>query len=401
MPFLRDYRPQKNQCFVLMPYGEKSLDGQVIDWDEHYRMVLEPAIEQAGLTPRRADNIFGTQPLIDRVWRGIQEAEVIVAELTGRSPNVMYEIGLANVIGKRLILLTTSPSDVPVDLAHYVVVGYSHDGIGLVKLTRELQANLQAARSEPLQEAMLVPLIGGDVEAVPAVVEYVAESYVTVRATNNRMGFLHPEDASHVRSMKDMQRHFRLGQQLNGCFVVDVNGESRYSLIANQDNPWPKILSEFPEGTTFIGTVKNAPENVGAFVAIAHGVNGLIGRGQLPSGGLRPGDQVEASVLRIDQNQRQVDLRLERVVRKGEVSENWERYAVGDCHTGTVKRISQERGYVLIALPPGRTGLLNIHRMDGVRAEFEAGRLQLGQSLQVEIVEVDAARERIILRDRS
>ena len=71
MYFKRDYRPQKGNCFILMPFGVKQgPDGQDIDWDERYREVLEPAIKGVGMTPIRADDIYGTQSLLDRIGGG-------------------------------------------------------------------------------------------------------------------------------------------------------------------------------------------------------------------------------------------------------------------------------------------------------------------------------------------
>src|SRR5260370_6549723 len=190
MYFKRDFRAQKGNCFILMPFGIKEGPvGQDIDWDERYREVLEPAIKAIGMVPGRADDIYGTQSLIDRVWRGIQEAEVVVAELTGRSPNVMYEIGLANLIGKRLVLLTMSKDDVPADLANSVQIMYGDQGIGLLQLTRELQANLEAARAEPLREAMLAPLTGAQVETIPAPLAQVSPTYATPDSAAGPLGF--------------------------------------------------------------------------------------------------------------------------------------------------------------------------------------------------------------------
>ena len=411
MDFKRDYRPQKGSCFILMPFGVKQGPGGPIDWDERYREVLEPAIKDIGMTPGRADDIYGTQSLIDRVWRGIQEAEVVVAELTGRSPNVMYEIGLAHLIGKRLVLLTMSPDDVPADLAQSVQIQYSDQGIGLLQLTRELQANLEAARGEPLHEVMLTPLIAAEIEAVAARVEYVSPTYATVKSASGRMGFLYPEDVSYARVIRDMQKHFRVGQPLDGAFVFDADGESRYSLVAREENPWPKLISEFPDGTVFTGEVKSAPEDIGIFVSLAYGINGLIHKSGLravPGGALRPGDMVEAQVKGINQGRRQVDLSLKRVVQRrtneavqqGFADEDWQPYAVGTSFTGTVQRIVRDRGFMLVALPPGRTGLLNINRMlTTTRSNFEQDSIEVGTKIEVEIIEAQPGRNRILLRD--
>lgn len=412
MYFKRDYRPQKGSCFILMPFGVKDGPGGAIDWDERYREVLEPAIKTIGMTPGRADDIYGTQSLIDRVWRGIQEAEVVVAELTGRSPNVMYEIGLAHLIGKRLVLLTMSADDVPADLAHSVQIVYSDQGIGLLQLTRELQANLEAARAEPLHEAMLAPLSGAEVEVIPARVEYVSPMYATVRSASGRMGFLYPDDVSYTRVVRDLQRQFRVGQELNGAFVFDADGESRYSLIAGEENPWPKLISEFPDGHVFPGEVKSAPEDIGVFVALAYGVNGLIHRSELrsvPGVQLRPGDIVEARVKHINQMKRQVDLALHRVAQRVSdavrpetipPAKDWQDYEVGASFTGTVHRVVKDRGFLLVALPPGKTGLLNVSRMSSAtRSALDQDLIAVGAELEVEIVEVQPERNRILLRD--
>ncbi|MGH3116343.1 MAG: hypothetical protein ACRDQ2_04400 [Gaiellales bacterium] len=75
---------QGDSCFVMMPFADP-VGG-------YYKAIYEPAIQKAGLKPVRADDdIFSTGKIIDQVWSGIHSAKVLVAELTGRNPNVFYE----------------------------------------------------------------------------------------------------------------------------------------------------------------------------------------------------------------------------------------------------------------------------------------------------------------------
>ncbi len=68
-------------CFVMMPFGAPI--------GKYYDNVYKPAIEKAGLTPMRADDeIFGAGKIMDQIWLGINNAKVLVAELTGKNPNV-------------------------------------------------------------------------------------------------------------------------------------------------------------------------------------------------------------------------------------------------------------------------------------------------------------------------
>jgi hypothetical protein len=77
-----------DSCFVMMPFADPI--------GSYYKKIYEPAIEKTGLRSIRADDdIFAVGKIIDQVWAGISSAKVLVAELTGRNPNVFYELGLA------------------------------------------------------------------------------------------------------------------------------------------------------------------------------------------------------------------------------------------------------------------------------------------------------------------
>ena len=56
------------------------------------------------------------QAIVQDIWHSVRKARLVVAELSGRNPNVMYEIGLAHAIGKPIVLLARSEEDVPFDL---------------------------------------------------------------------------------------------------------------------------------------------------------------------------------------------------------------------------------------------------------------------------------------------
>jgi len=55
---------------------------------------------------------------------------LIIADLTGRNPNVFYEVGIAHTLGKEVIMITQNEEDVPFDLRHlkYILYGFSKRG---------------------------------------------------------------------------------------------------------------------------------------------------------------------------------------------------------------------------------------------------------------------------------
>ncbi|MBK9211364.1 MAG: hypothetical protein IPL71_24990 [Anaerolineales bacterium] len=86
-------------AFVLMPFRDP--------FDKYYRAIIMPAIEDAGRRSLRADQIFGPTEIV-MIWKAINEAEIIIAELTTRNPNVMYELAFSHAIGKPVIMLSQS-----------------------------------------------------------------------------------------------------------------------------------------------------------------------------------------------------------------------------------------------------------------------------------------------------
>lgn len=164
-----------NSCFVVMPF-------QAV-FESEYEKVIKPAIESAGLLCVRGDEIYTRQAIVEDIWHSMKKARVVVAELSGRNPNVMYEIGLAHALGKPLVLLTRNEEDVPFDLRalRYVFYDLSEPDWGthlrnrlneIIKLILEnpslgthlsgikIEARLPSAPTGPLpKEALASPVL--------------------------------------------------------------------------------------------------------------------------------------------------------------------------------------------------------------------------------------------------
>jgi hypothetical protein len=134
--------PDHTLCFVLMPFNQPDL--QVV-----YEDFVKPTVEgQCGLRCERADDIFGPNVVMDDVWRALWRARVVVAELTGRNPNVFYEVGLCHAIGKKVLLLAQSIEDIPFDLRHRRVIRYEYSPRGCRELERTLGETIKAMLKE-------------------------------------------------------------------------------------------------------------------------------------------------------------------------------------------------------------------------------------------------------------
>lgn len=127
----------KPLAFVLMPFQDP--------FNKYYNSIISPAIREAGFNDLRADKIFGPTEIIQDIWKSINEAEIIIAELTTKNPNVMYELGLSHAIGKPVIMLSQGINDIPFDLRSLRCIIYDTiEPDWAEKLRRDIKKSIDA-----------------------------------------------------------------------------------------------------------------------------------------------------------------------------------------------------------------------------------------------------------------
>lgn len=97
-------------CFVIMPYENKL--------STYYSKIIKPVMEEMRYSVIRADEIYGIQPIIDDITNGIKNADVLIADVTGRNPNVNYELGYAHALNKDVVIISQNIDDIPFDYKH-------------------------------------------------------------------------------------------------------------------------------------------------------------------------------------------------------------------------------------------------------------------------------------------
>jgi hypothetical protein len=126
----------------MMPFGE---------WfDRYYTEVYVPAIKEAGLEPVRADELFTTGSVVEQIWEQIEKAKLLVADLSGKNPNVFYELGLAHAAKKPVVFTAGQVEDVPFDLRHLRVIIYEvREPEWASRLRKSIADYLRNAAKEP------------------------------------------------------------------------------------------------------------------------------------------------------------------------------------------------------------------------------------------------------------
>jgi len=130
-----DIRVDYPEVFVVMPFGQP--------WsNDVFDNMFTPGITNALFTVEKGDTIVRVGNLGTNVWRSITQAGIVVAEVSVPNPNVYYEIGLADALGKPIFLFKQKGVTLPADISgdHFYEYELSDLQRGSKTLTDALKA---------------------------------------------------------------------------------------------------------------------------------------------------------------------------------------------------------------------------------------------------------------------
>jgi hypothetical protein len=121
--------------FVAMPYAKK--------FNNVYYFGIKQPIELRGRKCERIDQDAFTGDIVDRIKTRIRGSELVIADITGNNPNVFFEVGYAEGLDKRVILLSQA-QDTPFDLKTRHQIRYDPQDIFSLAdaLSEQLDASL-------------------------------------------------------------------------------------------------------------------------------------------------------------------------------------------------------------------------------------------------------------------
>ncbi len=156
-------------AFVIMPFSK--------DFDDIYKLGIIEAAKLCDVKAERLDDQLFNEGMMERTYRQIDIADIIIADLSARNANVFYELGYAHAKDKLCILLTKNADDIPFDLKHrqHVVYGDSISYLKdeLVKTIGWAKDEIQAQKQNKIRVVSRVP--SGDL----VVTEHSAECTLT------------------------------------------------------------------------------------------------------------------------------------------------------------------------------------------------------------------------------
>jgi small subunit ribosomal protein S1 len=219
---------------------------------------------------------------------------------------------------------------------------------------------------------------------------------------NNIRGFI-PSSQIGLFRVEDFAEY--IGQKLL-CVATEVNRRRKNLVLSHRalaererEEARKKLIDEIEPGQTREGVVRSI-QDFGAFVDLG-GVDGLIHISQLswdrvnhPSEVLQEGQKVRVKVEKVNRQTGKIGLSYRDLLDRP-WSHAEEQFAVSAVVKGVVSRIAKFGAFVKLA--PGVEGLIHISELAHHRVRTVNDVLNEGQEVEVKILSIDAAAQRIAL----
>ncbi len=323
--------------------------------------------------------------------------EVITAEVVRVDMNfVVVNAGLKSESFIPVEEFRNDAGEVEAKVGDFVSVAIEalEDGFGETRLSRDKAKRLSAWMD--LEKALETG------ELVSGVISGKVKGGLTVMVNGIR-AFL-PGSLVDIRPVKDTTpfegktmefKVIKLDRKRNNVVV-----SRRAVLEASQGEERQKLLQTLSEGSVVKGIVKNITD-YGAFVDLG-GIDGLLHitdlawrRVKHPSEVLAVGDEVTAKILKFDQEKNRVSLGMKQLGEDPWVGLS-RRYPTGTRLFGKVTNLTDYGAFVEVE--QGIEGLVHVSEMDWTNKNVHPSKVvQLGDEVEVMILEIDEERRRISL----
>lgn len=216
-------------------------------------------------------------------------------------------------------------------------------------------------------------------------------------------GLLHVTDMSWGR-VQNPNGLFEVGQTVKVVVLKYDQENERVSLgmKQTQEDPWQMAQKDFPVGARVKGKVVSLTD-YGAFIELKPGVEGLIHVSEMswtkrvkhPSKIVNIGDEVEALVLDIDQENKRISLGMKQVE-----PNPWtlleEKYPIGTVIRGSVRNITDFG--IFIGIEEGIDGLVHISDLSWTqRVKHPSDMFQKNDEVEAVVLNIDVPNERFSL----
>lgn len=128
---------KKKICFVVTPIGKSDSDIRR-HIDGLIKVAIKPAFGEE-FEVKAAHDYVDSMSITKQVYEKLYESDLVIVNLTGLNPNVMYELGIRFCFGKPVILIAKEGEQLPFDITEYRTTFYKDDALGFIELKEKLE----------------------------------------------------------------------------------------------------------------------------------------------------------------------------------------------------------------------------------------------------------------------
>lgn len=175
-------KPMKS-CFVIMPIADMD-DYETGHFLRVYEHLIKPACLNAGFVPSRADFVAASNYIIIDILKKILDSDMVICDLSGRNPNVLYELGVRQAFNLPTVLIKDIKTPKIFDIQGLRYTEYNHIlRIDEVEKERErIKQSLSETAENPHDINSMIQLLGVQAAPLPKKVEISNETSVILES---------------------------------------------------------------------------------------------------------------------------------------------------------------------------------------------------------------------------
>lgn len=136
-------------CFVIAPIGDEGSEERRRS-DQVLNHIIAPAAKECDYEAIRADKISEPGIITSQIIQHLVEDPLVIADLTGRNPNVFYELAIRHAIRKPVVQIIQAGESIPFDVAATRTIQVNHRDLDSVaKCKNELISQIHSAENDP------------------------------------------------------------------------------------------------------------------------------------------------------------------------------------------------------------------------------------------------------------
>ncbi|MTK05689.1 MAG: hypothetical protein F8N38_01185 [Hungatella sp.] len=223
----KDNKAEERKCFIITPIGNS--DSEIFRHiNGVIQSVIRPVLKDCGFTDiRAAHEISDPGSINNQLVNRIIDDDLVIANLTGKNPNVMYELCLRHAVAKPVIHICEEGTNLPFDIKGERTIFYKNDMYGSEELKIELIKSLNSINYEkeykdnPIYSAIHLGKIlkTGDNEKIDANTLILRE----IQRLSQELASINND-----RSQRSFSS--RRTKSSNNTFVISIDSESEDSI---------------------------------------------------------------------------------------------------------------------------------------------------------------------------